>query len=178
VHAVHEVATHQTVAAATKDIQARGARDQDVRSPLPSIEEALEECFPPAVLVEFIESNHRVRRGKLIQFGSTNHTTRSRQDGRSVVLVIPVQIHATFANESGFAHLSRTGQKGHLPVFPQVFVKNRIVDARSLHRTILRCFANWSRPFYDGPAIGSTAHRTPSSPRCLDVYWRLHESGD
>ena len=63
VHPVGEVAPHQAVSAALVDVHPRGPRRENPALLPPDVEEALEECLPPSVLVDLVEHDERPRGG-------------------------------------------------------------------------------------------------------------------
>jgi hypothetical protein len=131
-HAVEEISSHQAVAAPAKHVQPGAARDQYANAIGIRVEQTLQKSFPSAVFVQLIQHRDDGLFLQAIQAQSPGDPGWTREDNSPVVLIVPVQVLLGGGlTRRRFAHLSRAGDKRHLPMTPDVIGENTIIEADS-----------------------------------------------
>src|SRR6266567_7589366 len=91
-HAIKQVAAHQTVTPPAKYVEPRASGHDQADLVSVGIEESFQESFPLAVFVQFIQHRHRRLLPEAIQLQSLSQRGRTTQNAPPVIAVVPVEI--------------------------------------------------------------------------------------
>ena len=132
-HAVEQIAPHQTVTPATENVEP-GTPSYDQTDALAvGVEKALQQSLPFAVLVQFVEHGDGNLRSKAVQLHSFGQRGWTAQQLPAIISVVPVEISiADRPARRSLAYLSRSGDQRDLAMPAQMVGQDLSIQAASL----------------------------------------------
>jgi len=128
VHAVIEVKPHQAVAAATVDVVAAAAGDENACAIAVGVEESLQELLPASVLVQLVEQQRRNGFPQSVEPERGVELGGAGEHLLTVVDVVPVEVEVGVAAAGRrLAHLRWPADEGYLPMRGQMLGQHRVV---------------------------------------------------